>query len=198
MAQPRPERRRLFVSPEHGRWKVQWEGGQVESWHETQADAIRRAKELVRSLPEGDLAQVLVQRADGRFRVEWTVWRGPLRRPPADDRPAHGRFRRTHRPSCWHSSCVSWTSSAGPSLVRSTPRGKDHTSYGYAYAARWPRSLRGSSAAAGGASPGGCRHAPFSTGDTVSRAPRWSANGRSAPLLLPLSGAGPLPACDTR
>ncbi len=81
MAQPRPERRRFFVSPEHGRWKVQWEGGQVESWHETQTDAISRAKELVRSLPEGDLAQILVQRADGRFRVEWTYGEAPY--PPA-------------------------------------------------------------------------------------------------------------------
>lgn len=48
------DRRRLFVSPEGGRWKVQWEGGQVDGRHDTQAAAISRARAIVRGLVAGE------------------------------------------------------------------------------------------------------------------------------------------------
>lgn len=47
----------------------------------TQADAIQYAVQVARKLCEsGELAQVHVQRPDGRFRIEWTY---------SDDPPEH-------------------------------------------------------------------------------------------------------------
>lgn len=71
---------RLFVSPDGLNWKVQWEGGQVDSRHPTQVAAIGRARAVVRSLPPGTCSQILVQRPDGTWREEWTYGRDPY--PP--------------------------------------------------------------------------------------------------------------------
>jgi hypothetical protein len=74
------QRNRLFVSPAGSRWKLQWEGGQVDSHHDTQGAAITRARAVVRSLPPGSCSQILVQRPDGTWREEWTYGRDPY--PP--------------------------------------------------------------------------------------------------------------------
>jgi hypothetical protein len=52
----------------------------VEQVTGTQAEAIRRARNHVASLPAGTLAQILVQRDDGKFRTEWTYGSDPF--PP--------------------------------------------------------------------------------------------------------------------
>lgn len=74
-------RRRLFVSPDGARWKVQWEGGSVVSQHDTQAASIRAARATVASLAAGTCSQIMVQGADGRWRTEWTYGQDPY--PPA-------------------------------------------------------------------------------------------------------------------
>jgi len=75
------DRKRLFVSPDGGRWKVQWEGGSPVSSRDTQAGAIKAARATVRGLPAGTCSQILVQGADGRWRTEWTYGQDPY--PPA-------------------------------------------------------------------------------------------------------------------
>lgn len=75
------DRKRLFVSPDGGRWKVQWEGGSPVSSHDTQAVAIKAARATVRGLSAGACSQILVQGADGRWRTEWTYGQDPY--PPA-------------------------------------------------------------------------------------------------------------------
>ena len=74
------ERKRLFVSPEGARWKVQWEGGTVDGRYDTQAAAISRARAIVRSLSAGSISQIVVQRPDGTIREEWTYGKDPY--PP--------------------------------------------------------------------------------------------------------------------
>ena len=74
-------RQRLFVSPDGRRWKVQWEGGDVVGYHETQVAAISAARAKVRSLPPGTCSQIMVQATDGRWRTEWTYGQDPY--PPA-------------------------------------------------------------------------------------------------------------------
>ena len=74
------DRKRLFVSPDGTQWKVQWEGGNVDSRHPTQGAAITRARAVVKSLGAGAVSQILVQRPDGQFREEWTYGKDPY--PP--------------------------------------------------------------------------------------------------------------------
>jgi hypothetical protein len=74
------DRMRLFVSSDGAQWKVQWEGGKVDSHYNTQAAAISAARAVVRSLPAGHCSQIVVQRPDGTFRTEWTYGQDPY--PP--------------------------------------------------------------------------------------------------------------------
>jgi len=74
------DRQRLFVSPDGTRWKVQWEGGAVVSYHETQAAAIKAARAKVGSLPRGTCSQITVQATSGQWRTEWTYGQDPF--PP--------------------------------------------------------------------------------------------------------------------
>lgn len=74
------QRARLFVSPDGQRWKVQWEGGQLDGHYQTQDAAISRARAVVRSMPAGACSQIQVQRPDGTWREEWTYGRDPY--PP--------------------------------------------------------------------------------------------------------------------
>lgn len=72
--------RQVVYVVSHGtQWKMKCEhcGERVTN---TQAEAIRLAKNHVASLPAGTLAQILVQRDDGRFRTEWTYGSDPF--PP--------------------------------------------------------------------------------------------------------------------
>lgn len=73
-------RQRLFVSPDGGNWKVQWEGGNIISRHQTQGAAIVAARTTVGALPQGTCSQIMVQGADGAWRTEWTYGRDPF--PP--------------------------------------------------------------------------------------------------------------------
>ena len=75
------DRLTLYVSPDGPRWKVQWEGGKLDSHHGTQAAAISRARAVVRGLPAGACSQILVQGTGGQFRAEWTYGKDPY--PPA-------------------------------------------------------------------------------------------------------------------
>ena len=54
------DQKRLFVSPDGTRWKMQWEGGNVDSNHPTQVTAISRARAIVRSLSAGSCSQIMV------------------------------------------------------------------------------------------------------------------------------------------
>ncbi len=74
------DRKRLFVSPDGTQWKVQWEGGNVVSRHNTQAEAIKAARAVVRSLAAGACSQIMVQGTDGKWRTEWTYGQDPY--PP--------------------------------------------------------------------------------------------------------------------
>ena len=47
---------------------------------DTQAEAIKLAKQHISNLPQGTLAQILVQRDNGQFRTEWTYGEDPF--PP--------------------------------------------------------------------------------------------------------------------
>lgn len=62
----------LWVSPDGGQWKVQWERGDVISRHSTQTDAIAAARKIVRDNPPEHVRQIKVQRPDGTIREEWT------------------------------------------------------------------------------------------------------------------------------
>ena len=73
-------RKRLFVSPDGQRWKVQWEGGSVDTYHSTQDAAIKRARAVVGSLPQGECSQIMVQRPNGQWVTEWTYGSDPF--PP--------------------------------------------------------------------------------------------------------------------
>lgn len=70
-------RKQFFVSPDGSAWKVQSNGTTL-SRHQTQATAIRAATDAAHR-HVGD-AQVMVQRADGTFRIEWTYGHDPY--PP--------------------------------------------------------------------------------------------------------------------
>ncbi len=73
-------RRRIFVSPDGARWKVQWEDGAVDTYQPTQSAAISIARGLVRALAAGQVSQIIVKRPDGTFREEWTYGKDPY--PP--------------------------------------------------------------------------------------------------------------------
>jgi len=76
-------RKVLYVSPAKinmWRWKVHWEKEQSGSFFSTKEEAIRSARQLVRSYPEGYCSQIKVQRADGTFEIEWTYGKDPF--PP--------------------------------------------------------------------------------------------------------------------
>ena len=70
----------LWVSPDSGNWKVQWEGGNKISSHETKDAAISAARKIVRDNPAGYVRQIKVQRADGTIQTEWTYGTDPY--PP--------------------------------------------------------------------------------------------------------------------
>ncbi|RYE07415.1 MAG: DUF2188 domain-containing protein [Hyphomicrobiales bacterium] len=70
-------RKQFFVSPDGGNWKVQSEGV-VLSRHSLKSAAIRAAVDAAHAW-KGD-AQVMVQREDGTFQIEWTYGHDPY--PP--------------------------------------------------------------------------------------------------------------------
>lgn len=72
-------RKVIYVLSHGSQWKVQCDHCGFEIV-DTQAKAIKVAKEHVGSLPEGTLSQILIQRDDGKFRVEWTYGQDPF--PP--------------------------------------------------------------------------------------------------------------------
>jgi len=73
-------RKVIYVLSHGSQWKTKCDHCNEETITNTQADAIKRAKNHVASLPAGTLAQILVQRDDGKFRTEWTYGSDPF--PP--------------------------------------------------------------------------------------------------------------------
>jgi predicted regulator of Ras-like GTPase activity (Roadblock/LC7/MglB family) len=73
-------RTRLWVSPDGSLWKVHYEEGQVISRHPTQAAAMSQARATVKTLGAGSISQIMIQRPDGRIRLEWTYGKDPF--PP--------------------------------------------------------------------------------------------------------------------
>ena len=72
----------MFVSPDAGEWKVQWEGSERAMANTaTQEEAVALAKDRVSRLPEGTCSQIVVQGHDGKFITEWTYGQDPF--PPA-------------------------------------------------------------------------------------------------------------------
>jgi hypothetical protein len=72
----------LLVSQNFGRWKVQWEGGDTDTTHETQAQAIARARAIVRSYPPGIVRQIWVLLSERAVWAEWTYGKDPY--PPLE------------------------------------------------------------------------------------------------------------------
>lgn len=74
-------RKIIYVLSHSVKWKVKCDHcDPALSIKDTQAEAIKRAKQHVASLPEGTLSQILIQRDSGQFREEWTYGRDPF--PP--------------------------------------------------------------------------------------------------------------------
>ena len=73
-------RKVLYVSPHGTQWKVHWQGESNGKIFDKKEDAIKYARSLVASLPEGTCSQIIVQRADGTFQTEWTYGQDPY--PP--------------------------------------------------------------------------------------------------------------------
>lgn len=73
-------RKIIYVLSHGSEWKVQCDHCEFKKIPGTQAEAIEIARHHVASLPEGTLAQILVQGADGKFRDEWTYGNDPF--PP--------------------------------------------------------------------------------------------------------------------
>ena len=71
------DRKRYFVSPDGGNWKVTLEGGTVISRHQLKRAAVRRAIDEAHANPP---SQVLVMGENGQFQVEWTYGEDPY--PP--------------------------------------------------------------------------------------------------------------------
>lgn len=70
----------IYVVSNGNRWAVRCEHCNAHTT-DTQAEAIKIAKQHVSSLPKGTLSQIMVQGDDGRFRTEWTYGSDPF--PPA-------------------------------------------------------------------------------------------------------------------
>jgi len=72
-------REKIYVLSHGSQWRMQCE--HCGSWiTNTQAEAIKLAKDHVASLPAGTLSQILVQKDNGQFRAEWTYGQDPY--PP--------------------------------------------------------------------------------------------------------------------
>ena len=69
----------VYVLSHGTKWKVKCEhcGEEIK---DTQADAIKTAKQHVSSYPKGTLSQILVQGQGGQWREEWTYGKDPF--PP--------------------------------------------------------------------------------------------------------------------
>jgi hypothetical protein len=72
-------RKVVYVLSHGQQWKMRCDHC-TEKITNTQAEAIRLAKQHVASLPAGTLAQILVQGAGGQWRTEWTYDSDPF--PP--------------------------------------------------------------------------------------------------------------------
>lgn len=74
-------RKRLYVLAHPGlSWMVRWEGALTGSVFSNKEDAKRYARRLVGSLAEGTCSQILVQKRDGQWELEWTYGKDPF--PP--------------------------------------------------------------------------------------------------------------------
>jgi hypothetical protein len=73
-------RKVLYVSPHGTQWKVHWQGETEGKIFDRKEEAIRHARNLIGSLPEGATSEIRVQRADGTFQTEWTYGKDPF--PP--------------------------------------------------------------------------------------------------------------------
>lgn len=63
---------RILVAGENGRWQVQCAHcGRAWAW-ELASEATRSARAHVASLPEGKVAQIVVQTAAGALQADWT------------------------------------------------------------------------------------------------------------------------------
>lgn len=72
-------RKVVYVLSHGSQWIVKCDhcGNEIK---QTQSEAIKLARGHVAGYPAGTLAQILVQRDDGRFREEWTYGKDPY--PP--------------------------------------------------------------------------------------------------------------------
>lgn len=66
-----------YVSPSGNEWKVTLEGGHLLGTHKTKEAAIDDARRWAKANPP---SQVMVQKQDGTFQVEWTYGQDPF--PP--------------------------------------------------------------------------------------------------------------------
>lgn len=72
-------RKTIYVVTFGSKWKVKCDHCKEEV-KDTQAEAIKVAREHVGSLPAGTLSQIIVQGRDSKFITEWTYGRDPF--PP--------------------------------------------------------------------------------------------------------------------
>lgn len=73
-------RKVLYVSPSGSQWKVHWEHQSHGDMFNLKDEAIKHARKLVAGLPEGQVASIRLQRADGTFQLEWSYGSDPF--PP--------------------------------------------------------------------------------------------------------------------
>ena len=72
-------RKVIYVLSHGTQWKVQCDHCGYEITN-TQAEAIKIAKQHVAGLAAGSLSQILIQGMDGKYRAEWTYGQDPF--PP--------------------------------------------------------------------------------------------------------------------
>ncbi len=73
-------RESIYVVTHGSQWKVMCKHCHRNEFHDTQAAAIKSARQHVAMSGEGALAQILIQGANSQFRAEWTYGKDPF--PP--------------------------------------------------------------------------------------------------------------------
>ncbi len=70
----------IYVLSHGDKWKVKCDHCTKDEIKETQAEAIREAKNHVTAQPAATLSEIRIQGKDGQWRAEWTYGKDPY--PP--------------------------------------------------------------------------------------------------------------------
>jgi hypothetical protein len=64
--------KRLFITEDGGYWKLHWENEASGDRYFSEGTAIIGARARVTSMGKGTISQIVVQKANGERRIEWT------------------------------------------------------------------------------------------------------------------------------